>query len=136
MKKINLILIIILILTACVNKNSTYYENLIDEKIIEINKLIDLSSGNTVNDCRIYFVSAPDGCGPFFVYGINGIDTLVLMKKFEELRKIKIEYYSDLEKRGIPYAVCGVMPLDTLMIMNNQCRGCNKNFLDDCKKQH
>lgn len=108
-------------------------KKLIEEKVDEINEIIIHSTSDTISDCRTYFISDGNACGPLFIYGINNIDTALLLEKFKELGDIKEEYFNEMEKQGTPLGVCDLMYPDTIVIMDGKCRACFKEKLDECK---
>ncbi len=94
-------------------------ENRIEQLKNEIDKTIDLSTGQTSNDCRTTAIPGGNGCGPVYVYGILGIDTLELGNLFEDLSSAQTELFN-LE--GGPVCDLAYPVKDSLI--NGSCRAC------------
>ncbi|MBL3658644.1 hypothetical protein [Fulvivirga sediminis] len=117
-----IILAIICSTFACNSDDSlstSELENRIERLQNEINKTIDLSTGKTSKDCRIKYIPGGNGCGPIYVYGILGIDTLELKSLFDQLSGTQAELYN-LE--GGPVCDLAFPTKDSLI--NGTCRAC------------
>lgn len=134
MKNIFLYLLIALVLFSCKRDkyDKEYCDNTIEQKIAEINQLIEPTTADTNSQCRLYYLLKGDGCGPIFVYSINGVDTVLLQKKFDELGDIEQECMEQMQEDGIPIVMCDRIFPDTFLIVNSKCVGCYKDTTHDC----
>ena len=123
MKSISYLLLTILCSTFACNSDdglsASELENRIEQLQSEINKTIVLSTGETSNDCRTTYIPGGNGCGPIYVYGILGIDTLELENLFDQLSRTQTELYN-LE--GGPVCNLAFPAKDSLI--NGTCKAC------------
>lgn len=101
------------------NLSVSELENEIEQLENEIDKIIEVSTGETSNDCRTAYIPGGNGCGPIYVYGILGIDTTELANLFDELSKTQTELYN-LESGP----VCDLAFPEKDSLINGTCRGC------------
>jgi hypothetical protein len=127
MKKLILIFIIITILFSCERKKISHYNEevcneCIDQKIAEINKIIETNRADTCTQCRLrYFFN--HGCGPVYVYGINNVDTTLLNIKFDELDSIKRDCQIMRNYADLPTGSCGNIIPNTFRVVDGKCIG-------------
>ena len=101
------------------NLSASELEAKIDQLQSEIDEIIDISTGETSEDCRTRIILGGNGCGPIYVYGVLGIDTLELEGLFDELGSAQTTLYN-LE--GGPVCDLAVPAKDSLI--NGVCKGC------------
>ncbi|UXP33026.1 hypothetical protein N6H18_03525 [Reichenbachiella agarivorans] len=76
------------------NLTASELEAKIERLTTKINGIIDASTGETSEDCRTTYIPGGNGCGPIYVYGVMGIDTLELENLFGELSNSQTELYN------------------------------------------
>ncbi|MEO1655070.1 MAG: hypothetical protein AAFU64_16100 [Bacteroidota bacterium] len=116
------LLIIFLFLSLACQSDDPSQEELearIERLKTDIGNLIDLSTGRNSDDCRTRVILGGDGCGPVYVYGIQGIDTLQLENLFLELGATQDALFA---LKGGPICSIAIPNLDSLI--EGQCRAC------------
>ncbi|MFY0605790.1 MAG: hypothetical protein JXR10_03685 [Cyclobacteriaceae bacterium] len=120
--KIILLLVTFCLVIGCESDeplSASELEKKIEQLKSEINEQIQMSTGNTSDDCRTTVIPGGNGCGPIYVYGVVGIDTLALEQLFDELSQAQTELYN------IEFGpVCDLYfpPKDSLI--NGTCKAC------------
>lgn len=127
--KLSIILLSIIFLFSCSNDDtesitSEGLQEMIDETNIEIQALVDNSTGTSTQDCRTRFIGGGNGCGPIITYGINGVDTLELEAKFNKLSDLKDELW---EKQDVK-EVCSIAFPDKDSLISGKCLSCYGNI--------
>jgi hypothetical protein len=88
MKAISKAIFIIICLTFSCNTDDSLsapeLKRKVDELKTQITGIMDVSTGETSDDCRTRYIQGGDGCGPIYVYGVVGIDTLELENLFAD----------------------------------------------------
>lgn len=97
--------------------------NTIENLEAEIDALIETSTGESSDDCRTVFIGGGNRCGPFYAYGIVGVDTARLELLFQQLGRAKDELFN---LQGGP--VCDVIPPYKDSLINGECRFCHATF--------
>jgi len=117
-----LLLAFFLVVTSCTKEDDLSPAELqrqiqgLKERIDEI---IAASTGETSEDCRTVYIPGGNHCGPIYVYGVGGIDTLELEGLFKELSHAQTELYA-LE--GGPACDLASPAKDSLI--NGKCTAC------------
>ncbi|MEL7145743.1 MAG: hypothetical protein AAFO69_05210 [Bacteroidota bacterium] len=93
--------------------------NKIEELHTDIELHIENSTGQTSADCRTRYITGGHDCGTYYIYGIEGIDTVRLEHLFDQLLKAKTERF---KIRGGPY--CSMVAPTKDSLINNQCKIC------------
>ncbi len=91
----------------------------IEQLATEIGSIVELSTGETSDDCRTTYIGGGNGCGPIYVYGVLGIDTMELEGLFDELSIMQTELYS-LELGP----VCDLAFPAKDSLINGSCKAC------------
>jgi hypothetical protein len=114
----------LLALSACQKSTNENHPKSIDLVKSEIESMIQPRQCATKSqDCRLRFIAKGDGCGPFYIYNINDVDSAKLAKKFSELEKLK-EDYSNNNPLG---PICDYAIPDSLYLKDCKCVGGYKN---------
>lgn len=123
MKSIYYVLLTILSLSFGCNADDSLTTSELERKIDnlknEINGIIDKSTGLTSNDCRTISISGGNGCGPIYIYGVVGIDTLALESLFDQLSNTQADLYNI--ERG---PVCDLAFPAKDSLINGTCKAC------------
>lgn len=101
------------------NLTASEFEAKIEQLKTEIDGIIDVSTGETSEDCRTISIPGGNGCGPIYVYGVVGIDTIALENLFDELSNNQAELHN-LE--GGPVCDLAFPAKDSLI--NGTCKAC------------
>ena len=104
------------------DENAADLMNQIERIEAEIDVLIEVSTGQTSDDCRTRFIGGGNGCGPFYTYGIEGIDTVQLENLFQQLSRTKAALFN---LQGGP--VCTIIEPAKDSLINEQCKLCFEN---------
>jgi hypothetical protein len=127
--KIGFILGLMILLLSCNKTNdSDDFETKINNKINEIQQLIGNSESSDSKNCRIYYITSGNGCGPYFVFNIKTVDSLLLYTKFNELSRLKLDYFN-----SGTFPVCDILFADSLIIVNGKCKEC---FIDSIRSHY
>jgi hypothetical protein len=123
MKAISKAIFIIICLTFSCNTDDSLsapeLKRKVDELKTQITGIMDVSTGETSDDCRTRYIQGGDGCGPIYVYGVVGIDTLELENLFAELSNTQTELY---KLEGGPVCRIAFPAKDSLI--NETCKAC------------
>lgn len=117
--------LLLFVTIGCNSDDGTALElrNKVDQLKTQINGIITVSTGETSEDCRTISIPGGNGCGPVYVYGVLGIDTLALERLFDELSKTQTELFN-LE--GGPVCDLSFPAKDSLI--HGTCVGCYEGF--------
>lgn len=127
--KIGLFLGLMVLLFSCNKTNDTDdYESKINNKINEIQQIIGNAESSDSKNCRIHYITSGNGCGPYFVFNIKTVDSILLYTKFRELSKIKQDYFN-----SGTFPVCDMLFADSLIIVNGKCKEC---YIDSIKSHY
>ncbi len=121
-KKVYLLLIFAYLGLACTSDDilsAPELETKIEQLENEIKGLIEASTGESSNDCRTAYIDGGDGCGPVYIYGIKGIDTVNLERLFHKLGKTKTALFN---LQGLNICRIAIPSKDSLIA--GTCRGC------------
>ncbi len=117
------ILLTILWLSLSCSSDDSLTASLLEDKIEklqnEIVAVIEKSTGETSADCRTTLIPGGNGCGPIYVYGVLGIDTLELESLFDELSSAQTDLYN---LQGGP--VCDIAFPAKDSLINGSCKAC------------
>ncbi|MFT7018754.1 MAG: hypothetical protein ACJASO_000931 [Cyclobacteriaceae bacterium] len=91
----------------------------VDQLTVEISEIVESSTGETSDDCRTTYIPGGNSCGPIYVYGVLGIDTIALENLFDELSIVQTDLYN-LE--GGP--VCFLLFPAKDSLINGTCKAC------------
>ncbi|MBK8806540.1 MAG: hypothetical protein IPO21_07820 [Bacteroidales bacterium] len=118
--KLYFLLGLIISISACKDTiDAEDYELKIDKKIAEIDAIIGEAESDNVEYCRIYYITGGGGCGPYFVYNSNTVDSALIHRKFDELNKLKEDYFN-----SGTHPTCDMAYPDSLIIENGRCKPC------------
>lgn len=121
--KLNLLvpLVLVILFFDCSDDDPTREElvSKIEMLNTEIHQMITISTGESSFDCRTRYITGGNGCGPIFIYGIMGIDTLQIENLFLELSETQSELYK-LEGGS----VCDLAFPAKDSLINGTCKAC------------